>query len=603
MRSPSRFRLHRPLAALGAALVLTALATGYSVRNTRGKDLSRFENRVQRTQDLIRSRLDTYIVLLQSWAYLFASGTPVRPEDCLALIKRLNLEQGYPGIARLGFSPRLRRPMDAGLSKWLHTVGKPDLAIRPAGDRAEAFPILILEPSEDQGRLLGYDTSTVPDLRATMNRARDEGTAAASGKIDLQLDGRGPEDIGILVYVPVYAAGVVPASADLRRQALQGFVHGSFRLGGLLDRLFQGQNPPGVAFEIYAGDVAAPDHLLYRSFSESERALPPVFTASATVDVAARRWRVVYRTVPPFGEGSEQGQALLVLALGLVSSGGLFWAYFAQERASAKLRGSEEAIRELNLSLETRVKARTAELETANKALEAFSYSVSHDLRGPLRSLDGFSQMLVDRYAERVDDRGRDYLARILSATREMSLLIDGYLELAQVTRREMKPELVDLSAAAETIAAQLRARDGGRRALVRVEPGVTARGDAQLLHIALDNLLENAWKFTSKREEARIDFGTVQETGRLACFVRDNGAGFDPAAADRLFRPFERLHAADDYPGTGVGLATVQRIIERHAGQIWADAAPGRGATFYFTLGTGLDARNGGKERHGNRG
>jgi CHASE1-domain containing sensor protein len=499
----SRTRLWRPLLVLTVSVFFTGIAMWYSISNTSEKDLSRFENRLQRTEDLIRSRLDTYVVLLQSWAFQFASGTPVRPEDCLALIERLDLERGYPGIAKLGFSLRVRTGADTTFRKWIALSGKTQLRIRPEGDDPERYPIVILEPHQGENPLFGYDTSSNPVLKAAMNRAGAMGVAAASGKVDLSLQGEVPEGAGFLIYVPVYRGGLVPGSPDSRREELEGFVHGSFRLSGLLGGLTQGQSP-GVGFEVYAGDSLNPDHFMYRSFDAEEAAVEPQFTRTVGMDISGQRWTVRYRTTSAFSQASEGLQALIVLGLGLAAGGALFGASWLQERASAKLRGSEEYVRELNLSLESRVKERTAELEAANKALEAFSYSVSHDLRGPLRILDGFSQMLVDRYATALDEQGRNYLERVLSTTKQMSLLIDGFLELARVTRREMTQKAVDLSELARSIIAEIRFREPQRSPEVVVLTGVVANGDPQLLHAALNNLLQNAWKFTSKKADDR---------------------------------------------------------------------------------------------------
>jgi signal transduction histidine kinase len=585
--TPSRIRLWRPILVLLVFVFLTGIAVWYSRSNTSAKDLARFENRLQRTEDLIRSRLDTYAVLLQSLAFQFSSETPVRPEDCLSLIERLDIERRYPGIAKLGFSARVRKGSENVLARWLAATGAATLRVRPDDDREEKFPIVILEPHEGGNALLGYDTSANPVLNAAMERARAHGVSAASGKINLSLEGGSGNDSGFILYVPVYRNGAVPGSAAARREELEGFVHGSFRPNGLLRGLTQSQS--GVGFEIYAGETDRPEDLLYRSFEPSDASEAPEFTRTARMDISGQAWTVVYRTIPPFAQGSEVGQALIVLALGLAAGGALFGASWLQERAAAKLRGSEEYVRELNLSLEGRVKERTAELEAANKALEAFSYSVSHDLRGPLRILDGFSQMLVDRYAGTLDEQGRNYLERVLSTTKQMSLLVDGFLELARITRREMNLEVVDLSVLADSVLDELRARDPQRVPEVSVVRGIQTKGDAQLLRIALNNLLHNAWKFTSKKTDAKIEFGVLQKDGDNVCFVKDNGAGFNMAAVDRLFRPFERLHKVEDYPGTGVGLATVQRIIERHAGKLWAEGVPNGGATFFFTLGAGI--------------
>jgi light-regulated signal transduction histidine kinase (bacteriophytochrome) len=234
---------------------------------------------------------------------------------------------------------------------------------------------------------------------------------------------------------------------------------------------------------------------------------------------------------------------------------------------------------------EQEILLRTAELEAANKELEAFSYSVSHDLRAPLRGIDGFSQALLEDYAERLDDTARNYLQRVRSATQRMGVLIDDLLMLSRVTRAEMHREPVDLSQLAGSIAAEFSAAQPSRHAEFRIAPGLKAEGDTRLIRVVLQNLLDNAWKFTSRRDHALIEFGQSHSNGKAAFFVKDNGAGFDPAHASGLFGAFQRLHSVADFPGTGIGLATVQRIVRRHGGQVWATGAVNEGATIFFTL------------------
>jgi PAS domain S-box-containing protein len=244
---------------------------------------------------------------------------------------------------------------------------------------------------------------------------------------------------------------------------------------------------------------------------------------------------------------------------------------------------TQEQIRRLNVELERRVH----ELATVNQELEAFSYSVSHDLRAPLRAIAGFSQALAEDYDATLDEQGKDYTRRINAATQRLTQLIDDLLMLSRVTRSEMNRETaVDLSALANSITSQLQTGQPERGVQFAIQPGLVTHGDAHLLHIALDNLIGNAWKFTSKVPEARIEFGTAgKENGKTVYFVRDNGAGFDMAFADKLFGPFQRLHSGNEFPGTGIGLATVQRIVHRHGGRVWAEGQVGKGATIYFTL------------------
>ena len=246
---------------------------------------------------------------------------------------------------------------------------------------------------------------------------------------------------------------------------------------------------------------------------------------------------------------------------------------------------AEAQNRKLQETLENRVVERTAELQAVNKELEAFSYSVSHDLRAPLRHINGFSLALLEDYSDKLDEKGKGFLREVRGASQQMSRLIDDVLQLARVTRREMYRETIDMSELATQILEAMQKVQPERTVRVAVEEGLVAYGDKRLLGIALTNLLGNSWKFTSKREHPAISFGREIHDGIGCYFVRDNGAGFDMAYIDKLFGAFQRLHSVNEFEGTGIGLANVQRIIHRHGGRVWAEGAVDAGATFYFTL------------------
>ncbi|TFH08833.1 MAG: hypothetical protein E4H14_05685, partial [Candidatus Thorarchaeota archaeon] len=246
---------------------------------------------------------------------------------------------------------------------------------------------------------------------------------------------------------------------------------------------------------------------------------------------------------------------------------------------------AERQIRELNQELAQRVEERTAELAAANKELEAFAYSVSHDLRAPLRTMDGFSKALLEDYSENIDDTGQDYLHRIRAAATKMGSLIEDVLSLSRVTRTEMDRMNVNLSDLAREAMQEIIASDQDRAISFSAIDMANARCDRRLMKVALYNLIENAWKFSDKVEEARIEFGTKMIDGKHVFFVKDNGAGFDMKHKEKLFTPFQRLHPSEEFEGTGIGLATVQRVITRHGGLIWAESKVNEGSTFYFTI------------------
>jgi two-component system sensor histidine kinase EvgS len=247
---------------------------------------------------------------------------------------------------------------------------------------------------------------------------------------------------------------------------------------------------------------------------------------------------------------------------------------------------AEQELEQHRHHLEAMVAERTAALEETNKELESFSYSVSHDLRAPLRSIDGFSHALLEDYEEQLDDVGKNYLHRVRSSAQRMGRLIDDMLSLSRVMRHELKRKDINLGAMAQAVINKLQDYEPQRGVDVDIAAGIHAWGDAHLIDIALDNLLGNAWKYTGKTDQARIEFGLTKKNGKKIYRVSDNGVGFDMKYADKLFGSFQRLHRADEFEGTGIGLATVARIIRRHGGELWAEGAVGHGATFYFTLG-----------------
>jgi PAS domain S-box-containing protein len=263
-----------------------------------------------------------------------------------------------------------------------------------------------------------------------------------------------------------------------------------------------------------------------------------------------------------------------------------------EKHAEEAFQASERQAREFAATLQ----AQSTQLQATNKELEAFSYSVSHDLRAPLRGIDGFCQVLMEEYNDQLDDQGQHYLSRVRHGSQQMGKLIDDMLRLSRVTRDEMTIDSVDLSVMALDILRELKAQEPDRQAELIIAPSITVQGDQHLLHAALQNLLDNAWKYTSKHITARIEFGVTERNGQPAYFIKDDGAGFDMQYAGKLFGAFQRLHRVSDFEGSGVGLATVARIIRRHGGEIWAEAALEEGATFYFTLSTNMNIA--GKEK-----
>jgi len=308
--------------------------------------------------------------------------------------------------------------------------------------------------------------------------------------------------------------------------------------------------------------------------------VPVILTHHCWIAVACQPEALAYE--PAYLLRLRIGGAAILLALVAVAVV-LILGWISQKnlRLTRQFAKQNEELKRLSADLEVQA----AQLGISNRDLEAFSYSVSHDLRAPLRSMDGFSQALLDDYGNKLDEQAKDFLERIRTSCHRMSQLIDDLLNLSHVSRAVMQSESVDLSALVKSLADQLRLEQPERMVEFVIAPDVHALGDSRLLSIALENLLRNAWKFTSRTPRAVIEFGVLQREERPLYFIRDNGAGFDMMYADKLFKPFQRLHTSSAFPGTGIGLAIVQRIVRRHGGTVSAEGQPEKGATFFFTL------------------
>lgn len=602
------------------ALVLTLLAWSYVSAVVEDQARVRFRETVQATQEAVDRRTSDYVDALYGVRSLFYASQAVEPEEWLAYVTGIEPESNYSGLQALGYAERVtparreefqRQARERGLPRF-----RPDL--EPGGERPVYFPVTYVGPSNGANdTLLNQDLHASTVHREALLRAVDTGAPQATSMVYVLTDETAPgspADLalrkGFAVYLPVYEMGEPQETAAERRRALRGVVFGLFWLGGteipqesvaeqqrslgaeeveppgaggLLRGIFEDSFDPGIDFEVYDGEVVERATLLYDDDGirrAGNEALEVLFTRQSSIDVAGHPWTLYYSTLPEFEARVESTLPEFVRFSGIGISFLLFGITWLLVRSRNRAEQASRSLEDAN-----------RKLEDANRELESFSYSVSHDLRAPLRTIDGFSRILLDDYRSNFDADGRDYLERVRAASQHMGQLIDDLLNLSRVTRSALNQERVDLSSLASDVARELHRADPDREVEFVIEKGVTAWGDSRLLLVVLENLLGNAWKFTGKKPRATIEFGSTTgpvpgaASGRVF-YVRDDGAGFNMDYADKLFGAFQRLHRTQDFEGTGIGLATVQRIVHRHGGQVWAEGEVGKGATFYFTLG-----------------
>jgi signal transduction histidine kinase len=586
-----------------AVLVLLAstLLVVLAWRAARERELkaahTEFRASCQEIVELVQQRLVNYELTIRGGAALFASVTRPSPRQWQAYVDGLDLPERFPAMTGLGYAAYVDPHTLMQLQLDARAAGRGLFTVWPHGVREHYAPIFYLEPKTAENlNVVGYDMYSEAVRHASMEAAMRDATPRMTGRVHLLQD-LDPNAAGFLVLAPVFRGGQAPATYAERYDALSGWVYAPVRVPRFVETALR-PIQRNVAFRIL--DVTGGAHTTL--FTDPDYALrtEPTFRYEQRASAYGRTWQYEFASAPQEVAAPGLRPLRTALVVGLLASLLLFfiaWTLAYTEARAQRLaarmtvahRRSEARVRALNRTLEARVETRTRELSEANRGLETFAYSISHDLRAPLRAIEGFGRVLGDRYAPVLDETGRDYLVRIRGAAARMSELIEALLKVSRVGRGDLQPEPLDLSKMAHEIIAELHAIEPHRRVFVDIAPHLSARGDRALVRSLLQNLLGNAWKFTREKEDARIEFGV--EADGFSFYVSDNGMGFDPAYADKLFRPFQRLHDDAAFAGEGIGLATAKRIVERHGGALFASGRPGEGAVFSFTLAPHPDA------------
>jgi two-component system, OmpR family, sensor kinase len=583
-----RRRALLPWTVLLLGLAATFLVTRQVAASDEDRDRQTFVRQVQRQEDIIVSRVDTYIALLRATAALIVSDEgQTTVESFRRYESRISIRDNYPGILGLGFTRRIRPEEMSQVVQEMIRQGHQGFRIYPDHPRDEYHAIIFLEPLDRRNQVaIGYDMYSEPVRREAMSRARDQATAAMSGRVTLVQEIDAEKQPGFLIYLPVFRGDITPATVEERRELLLGFAYSPFRAWDLFDSISQEDRNRGASFAVFAGREAIPDERLFATDDWQEGAR---FTETRIVEIAGQPWRLEFASNGALeARLDDQGPVVVTAVLGLMLSillASLVAVETRYRRAAeadrARLAEAVSKLQESEQELERRVEERTAQLLAANEQLQGFSYSVAHDLRQNIRTITATGRMALEDLPH-ADSEARAAMEEMVRAGNMLARLVDDLLEFAKLERQAPELEEIDLSAMAMSIAQEVCSRYAhGAGTAIEVQPGMRALGDPTLIRIVLDNLIDNACKYSAGVSEPRIVIGARDG----AFFVADNGAGFDMAFSNKLFRPFERLHRDISIKGTGIGLANVKRIVEKHGGSVWAEGEPGKGATFYFTL------------------
>jgi signal transduction histidine kinase len=566
-------------AVLASGLALTALAS--TRESARADALARQDllGRAFAVRTRIIVGLERMETLLRGGAALFDASEETTRLEWRAYVSGLRMGTRYPGIQGLGFLRAFPCREREALVERIRAEGLPDFRVwpEPPPNRESCSAVVWIEPCEGQNlRALGFDGLSEEARRTALERGLDEDDTSLSGPLVLVQESGASVQPGAMISVPVYRGGRPEPGVRERRARLLGWVYAVLRLDDLMHGILgPWHEAEGRRLHLSVWDGTRPGGgpLLWDGASRPASGAAVEAAVTLPVHFGGRVWTLGFDATPGSGR-SFLARTWLVATAGTAVSLLLF-----------ALLGSLRRLRLLNQELEARVADRTRALDASNAELQAFAYTVAHDLKAPLRAVSGFTALVLEGKEAHLDAESRLLLGRVLEAARRGGLLIEGLLRHAALARLPLARRQVDVEAVARGIVSDLQASAPGRRVEWKVEPGLAAVADEALFREALGKLLENAWKFTTGRDPARVEVGAEQLGDETVFVVRDDGAGFDPAHAHRLFQPFQRAHAPGEFPGLGIGLALAARIVGRHGGWIRIESSPGGGTTVRFTF------------------
>jgi signal transduction histidine kinase len=592
-----RNRIPLPPAALGIGVALSILVSALFRDAIASNANLRFQREASDARHLIERRILSYIEIIHGLRALFATRETVDRDEFHRYVSALDLPRNFPGFELLNYAAHVpaanRRGFEEAVRRdtSLQPRGYPDFAIRPGGERESYLVLVYLEPMEGNEAAFGLDVSANARVAQAIAAARDTGELTASGRLILTKG-----DPGLAMRMAVYKTGMPLATVEQRRAAYVGSVGAGFNVRRLMRGALSESSPDYLRFRLHdagpAGGRPAStgptgDSLLFDSdnlagVASGHSDAKEDFVAVLPMGVGGRVWELHFRA----RRDAVIGKFDLLLPWLVLLGGG------ASSLLLYEMFRSVVSSRSRALAMAAEVRQRTAELEDAVSELESFSYSVSHDLRAPLRHMSGFAGLLRERWRELDTATAARYLTNISEGATKMGALIDDLLAFSRTGRAPLKLRRVDLGPLVEEVRRECVGDAGERSIEWKVGPLPAVEADPALLRIALVNLIGNAVKFTGERERAVIEIGAQKQApAEAVVYIRDNGVGFEMRYAEKLFGVFQRLHGEGEFPGTGVGLAMVRRIVQRHGGRIWAEAVPHEGATFYLTLRTAPEA------------